>query len=535
MADMATVNEWTGNRKGLQKESGHWINKRSVFSRQENKFSCSRREKKTTKRQKLDGTGGYILYSNVNGLINKMDEIRTCLCVYDDINVLCITETHLKKSVLDAEIEIEGYKFFRKDRNFNIKNNDIATKNSGVDYSSGGGSIIYYRNDINAKIVEDFSEHAPDSLAIEFDSNIGQFCIACIYRSPNLTAPMNNILLSSIKDICKTSNKFETVVVGDFNLPDVSWDTGNVKCPQVTQNELFLQQMQYVETFNELGMKWFLTNETTRRKLVNGVLQESIVDQVLFTNEALVTDVKLLSSFGKSDHVSMKIELGVSLGKEPPPETSVIKKPNWSKVSVNDILDYSYNNIDWYPTSRSLCSQEVWDQLYDNLCKFNEIVPIMRCDSSNRPLSPPWNNTSLKRMRRNKDHAWNSFRENPTSENLNYATLKDKSYSEEEFRLKLEYEKRLTNDLKNNCKGLYNYLRNKRNLKTSIPSLEMRDGSRTKSAAESAEVLADSFSSVFVLQPESLRDGMLLVDTNEVLTEIAITSEDVRYELKNLN
>ena len=50
--------------------------------------------------------------------------------------------------------------------------------------------------------------------------------------------------------------------------------------------------------------------------------------KVLFTNEALVTDVKLLSSFGKSDHVSMKIELGVSLGKEPPPETSVIKKPN---------------------------------------------------------------------------------------------------------------------------------------------------------------------------------------------------------------
>ena len=159
----------------------------------------------------------------------------------------------------------------------------------------------------------------------------------------------------------------------------------------------------------------------------------------------------------------------------------------------------------------------------------------MRCDSSNRPLSPPWNNTSLKRKRRNKDRAWNSFRENPTSENLNYATLKNKSYSEEEFRLKLEYEKRLTNDLKNNCTGLYSYLRNKRNLKTSFPSLEMRDGSRTKSAAESAEVLADSFNSVFVLEPESLPDGMLLVDTNEVLTEIAITCEDVRYELKNLN
>ena len=38
----------------------------------------------------------------------------------------------------------------------------------------------------------------------------------------------------------------------------------------------------------------------------------------------------------------------------------------------------------------------------------------MRCDCSNRPLSPPWNN----------NRAWNSFRENPTTENLNYATLK---------------------------------------------------------------------------------------------------------------
>ena len=118
-------------------------------------------------------------------------------------------------------------------------------------------------------------------------------------------------------------------------------------------------------------------------------------------------------------------------------------------------------------------------------------------------------------MGRNKDRVWNSFRENPTTENLNYATLKYKSYSEEEFRLKLEYEKRLTNDLKNNCKGLYSYLRNKRNLKTGIRSLEMRDGSRSRSAAESAEVLADSFSSVFVLEPESLPDGMLLEDTQK--------------------
>ena len=219
--------------------------------------------------------------------------------------------------------------------------------------------------------------------------------------------------------------------------------------------------MEYMELFNELGMKWFLTNETTRRRLVNGVLQESILDQVLFTNEALVTDVKLLASFGKSDHISMKIELGVSLSKELSPRTIVIKKPNWSKVSINDILDYSYKNIDWDSTLVSSNAEESWNQVYNNLCQFNKIAPIMRCDSSNRPLNSPWNNSALKRIRRSKDRAWNCFRDNPTTENLNYAKFMDKSYSDKEFRLKLDYEKSLTNNLKDNCKGLYSYLRNK--------------------------------------------------------------------------
>ena len=260
-----------------------------------------------------------------------------------------------------------------------------------------------------------------------------------------------------------------------------------------------------------------MSYETARRRLVNGVLQDSILDQVLYTNEALVIKAKLLASFGKSDHISMQIELGVSLGEELLPEINVIKKPNWSKVSITDILNYSYENIDWDSSSGSLNVEEIWNQIHGKLCTITKVAPIMRCDANNRPLNPPWSNTSLKRMRRNKDRAWNSFRENPTTENLNYATLKETSYLDQEFRLKLEYEKKFTNNLNNNCKGLYSYLRNKRDLKTDVPSLEMSECSRTRSAAESAEVLADAFSSVFVLEPECLPDDIHPVDTNELL------------------
>ena len=339
--------------------------------------------------------------------MNKMDELKICLSVYDNIDIVCITETHLKSSVSEAEIEIEGYKFFRKDRNFNIKSNDILIKNSGVHFSLGGGSIIYYRNNLNANIVENFSERSPDSLALEIDSNKGRFCLACIYRSPNLSIQLNKVLLSSIKDTCKASDTYEIILVGDFNLADVSWETGSVKCSELTTNDNLLLQREYMDLFNELGMKWFLTNETTRRRLVNGVLQESIPDQVLYTNEALVIEAKLLASFGRSDHISMQIELGVSLEEELLPEINVIKEPNWSKVSITDILNYSYENINWDSSSGSLNVEEIWNQLHGKLCTITKIAPIMRCDANNRPLNQPWSNTSLKRMRRNKDRAWN--------------------------------------------------------------------------------------------------------------------------------
>ena len=52
-------------------------------------------------------------------------------------------------------------------------------------------------------------------------------------------------------------------------------------------------------------MNWSLTNEVTRRRMVNGTLQESLLDQILFTNDALVSGFKILSPLGKSDHACM--------------------------------------------------------------------------------------------------------------------------------------------------------------------------------------------------------------------------------------
>ena len=385
------------------------------------------------------------------------------------MDIICVTETHLNSNILDSELSIDGFKFYRKDRDFDIHN-------SNNEISGGGGSIIYFKDTLNVNLLESFSIKAPDSLAIEVESNVGKFCVACVYRSPNLNSKLDNLLLSCIKNICKVNNDFETLVVGDFNLPDISWETCSLKnCGINTCNKIMLKQLNYMDTFSELGLKWSLITETTRRRLVKGVLQENLLDQVLSTNDALVSSVKLLSHLGKSDHVSLGIELGVSLSK--PTASSpkkAIRKPTWSKVSVESLLEYSLNNVDWSYSGNNLSSEEMWEEVHDKLKGITDSVPVSRVDTNNRPLDLPWSNSALKRMRKRKDEAWNVFDMNPTMENFSYAQTRDQLYAEEEFRLKFNYEKKLTNNLKTNCKGFYSYLRNKRRLKTGVPKQETR-------------------------------------------------------------
>ena len=71
---------------------------------------------------------------NVNGLYNKLDEIKLLL-QEAKFDLLAITETHLNKNLhQDTEISIDGYSFLRKDR-FGRRNH-------------WGGVLIYYNNSL---------------------------------------------------------------------------------------------------------------------------------------------------------------------------------------------------------------------------------------------------------------------------------------------------------------------------------------------------------------------------------------------------
>ncbi|KAL5262942.1 hypothetical protein ACHWQZ_G008372 [Mnemiopsis leidyi] len=289
-----------------------------------------------------------------------------------------------------------------------------------------------------------------------------------------------------------------------------------------------------MDVFNDNGLTWYFTNDITRRRLVKDTLQESLLDQVLYTNDALVNGCEIVSPLGRSDHVGIMLDLVVS----PSTDTRVkqkVLKPIWGKVSSEKLLNISINDIDWdYCSTNNV--QDMWAELLGKLEAVAATVPAASVYLDNRPVKLPWSTTALKRMRKNKDRAWAEFDIDPTDINFSIAISKQHTFEEEEFKAKIKYEKKITSNLKQNCKVFYAYLRNKRQVKSSIVSLDRGDGTRTDTTAESAEVLATAFSSVFVREPPGPLPKNESLEVNEcVIDDMVIRSSDVKKQLLKLN
>ena len=114
-----------------------------------------------------------LFYTNAGSLINKLDELKISLPVYNP-DVLCISESHYSQEIENSEVDIVGYRCFRADRGFKTKGKDELATDEGDGECSGtfrgGGSVIYVKDYINPKLCSSFK--APDSLAVKLQCDL---------------------------------------------------------------------------------------------------------------------------------------------------------------------------------------------------------------------------------------------------------------------------------------------------------------------------------------------------------------------------
>ena len=119
------------------------------------------------------------------------------------VSKICVTETHFDDSLELAEIEIPGFNVFIGNRNFKLD----RTCSQTVDYSNGGGSVIYIRD--NILVVDGSHDYCLDSTSVTIETDIGKILTGCFYRSALLNDSQNTEFLKYFCSEISSDNNVE--------------------------------------------------------------------------------------------------------------------------------------------------------------------------------------------------------------------------------------------------------------------------------------------------------------------------------------
>ena len=460
----------------------------------------------------------HIFYTNCNGISNKLSEISV-ISQNRNIGAICTTESHLTNEIFDAEISLPNFDVFREDRATNEK---------------GGGSVIFVRKQFSAQKLNWF--HGTESLAVKVHLPSSVLYVVCVYRSPShRTIEANQKLLSQLANIPVECEK-NVIVVGDINLPKVDWKQGIVIKPENSTDKWLNMQSEFLDLFITKGFSWFIEEQKTRIRNVNGSLQQSTLDQVFTNNTGLVNNVEITAPLGKSDHVSMMVEVNSAINLD----YVTTKRKNWYKVN-KEFVATNANKINWGYSGNITNVESMWGELYHKILSISDLVPEVniKTDKSGDILEKlPWDTSRLVRKRKEKDQTWREFDGNPSMQNFQIAMYKQSEFQKVEFQEKLKYEKKIVSGLKLNTKPFFRYLRSKNKLRKTVNELVDEDGNKTKSPNDTAEVLLNFFQSVFKGESFGPLPEKCFLDKNitgKVMENLEINPDQVKKLLQKLN
>ena len=142
---------------------------------------------------------------NARIIINEKTELNIMV---DDIkpHTIGITKSWANNDITNAELGLEGYVMFRKDR--------IGRR--------GGGVLLYIKDTIPAYEVQ-LQEKADCNEAIWCNLVTGHttVIIGVVYRCPNITKQNNENIHNAITEV----SKGDCIIMADFNHGNIKWDT----------------------------------------------------------------------------------------------------------------------------------------------------------------------------------------------------------------------------------------------------------------------------------------------------------------------
>ena len=394
-----------------------------------------------------------------------------------------------------AALTIHGYQL----------ESDVRRDRTDTTNGVGGGLLVYSR--IGLRILP-YDKYC--------DNNFNQFCafsmmtdgsplhFVLIYRPPNSN-------MTNVNKLCRilTNMDKNTIVIGDFNLPNVNWQ-------ELTATEARARTLLEAVVNEDLAQ---LVNFPTH-------LKGNTLDLLITNCQEKVVQIEKAGRLGKSDHDILMIDVCAKLSTT----ITLSKKPNWNKADANTLLA-DLSEVNWQAVFGTRSVEEKWAIFKQLLCKAVEShVPLSTCKPATQPR---WINREIIKMVRRKKSAWRTFRLYPTEENLGIYKQAEKRVSVKIRNAKRSLEKKLANSNTSNARTFANFIKSKTKGRVGIGPLKDQDGFLVTEDGEMAEILNSFFANVFV------REGDLITplrrpETEEEMAEVTITERQIKHKILKL-
>ena len=253
-------------------------------------------------------------------------------------------------------------------------------------YINGRGGVFYCTlkprfgpcacNDLDT--FNDFSSH--------LWCKIGSVFFGVVYRSSN-SSPENN---SKLNELLSVAENRRCVIVGDFNYPDIDWES-SLAGPNGYN---FLESVQDFFLYQHI-------HKPTRAG--------NILDLVLSTEQNMIENITVNESFCTSDHNTIEF----SITKQVQVKQSIELVPDFRRANFNALRKHFYE-IDWSITLGDYDVENQWHVFCDKIRNASSrFIPQRKRRTNNRPQ---WLNKDVKKALNKKKKLWNKY---VNSKNLN--------------------------------------------------------------------------------------------------------------------
>lgn len=425
----------------------------------------------------MDNKDLTIYYQNCRGVRTKLHALYMSILSFS-YDIIILTETWLVPDIANSEFVDPRYVVYRCDRDRNTTGR-----------LDGGGVLIAVLRVLQSCLLD--TPGCPASiehLVVGIPSNDSKtHVISAVYIPPWAPTDVHTSHFDGLMDLLNESNVENVFIVGDYNLPEMTWMTAQQGNSQQNTNvicsgpsPLCLPMSQLITTLKASQLNNIING--------NGKILDLFISNTSCSVNPAIDPLLPIDTHHPPFVATVATNMPIQ----------VLKRKTFTKYDFRkadyDVINKQISEVAWDNLLNSLPSQEAVHCFYDILDGITELnVPRIKSRSLDFPI---WFSAQLIKIFKRKQRLWVKWKKFKNVKHYNEfsecrATFKDACktcYS--------NYINSIEDSLTSNIKHFWKYVANRKN-KSGVPSTMRYQNTESSAPEEICDMFSKFFQSVF--------------------------------------